>query len=297
MEENTALTEIDKAQKALDRANDIQEIINLRDKVMAMQVFAAAQGFEEAAQKAKIYQLKAERKAGDWLEKNVRQGGHNSKSQDETLLPNGVDKYESSRWQTEASVPEETFNEWIDECLSTKKEISAAGLRRMASSYHVSDDSYEWFTPVEYIEAARGVMGSIDLDPATSIEAQEVIQAKSYYTKDDDGLSKPWFGNVWLNPPYNMPLIERFVDRIVNEYKSDIVTSAIVLTNNSTDTGWFHRLLEYPVCFTRGRIQFWNGDDKLATRQGQAIFYLGKDTDLFAKLFSLFGEILKRYDY
>lgn len=93
-EENKALAEISIAQQALDRANDIHEILDLRDKAMAMQIFANAQGFEEAAQKAKIYQLKAERKAGEWLSKNVVQGGHKSKSQDATLIPEGINKDE-----------------------------------------------------------------------------------------------------------------------------------------------------------------------------------------------------------
>jgi hypothetical protein len=35
--------------------------------------------------------------------------------QDATPLPDGVDKYESHRWQLEAKVPEEKFNEWVDE--------------------------------------------------------------------------------------------------------------------------------------------------------------------------------------
>lgn len=163
-------------------------------------------------------------------------------------------------------------------------------------SYHVSDDSYEWYTPTEYIEAARRVMGSIDLDPATSEQAQAAIMAGEYYTKDNDGLSYPWFGNVWLNPPYNMPLIEQFVDRIIGEYERGTVTSAIVLTNNSTDTGWFHKLAQYPFCLTRGRIQFWNGDERLATRQGQALFYLGNDPAKFAGEFARFGLVVNRYD-
>lgn len=165
-------------------------------------------------------------------------------------------------------------------------------------SYHVSDDSYEWYTPAEYIEAARRVMGSIDLDPATCEQAQATIMAGEYYTKDDDGLSHAWFGNVWLNPPYNMPLIEQFVDRAIGEYERGTVTSAMVLTNNSTDTGWFHKLAQYPFCLTRGRIHFWNDSGPgLATRQGQAIFYLGSDPDKFAKEFSAFGLVVKQYDY
>lgn len=163
-------------------------------------------------------------------------------------------------------------------------------------SYHVSDDSYEWYTPAEYIEAARGVMGSIDLDPASCDTAQVTIQAGTYYTKEVDGLKQIWRGNVWLNPPYNMPLVEQFIDRVVSDYQAGVITSAIVLTNNSTDTGWFHKLIRYPVCFTRGRIKFYSGDENLATRQGQAIFYLGDNPDLFAKVFSAFGVVLKQYD-
>ena len=163
-------------------------------------------------------------------------------------------------------------------------------------SYHVSDDSYDWYTPLEYIQAARGVMGRIDLDPASSDAAQAGIQASAYYTREIDGLSQPWSGNVWLNPPYNMPLIEQFTQRVIDDFEAGIINQAMVLTNNSTDTAWFHRLLRFPVCFTRGRIKFINGDDTLATRQGQAIFYLGDKMDLFARVFTVFGEVMRRYD-
>ena len=61
----------------------------------------------------------------------------------------------------------------------------------------------EWYTPSEYVEAARRVMGEIDLDPASSELAQETVRASSYYTKDDDGLVSEWSGRVWLNPPYS----------------------------------------------------------------------------------------------
>ena len=54
--------------------------------------------------------------------------------QDETAagLPDGIDKNESHRWQLEAYVPEPIFNEWVDDCLSSGKEITASELRRKA---------------------------------------------------------------------------------------------------------------------------------------------------------------------
>jgi hypothetical protein len=42
---------------------------------------------------------------------------------------------ESARWQLEASLPEERFNEWVDECLAHAWELSAGGLRKIAENH------------------------------------------------------------------------------------------------------------------------------------------------------------------
>jgi len=57
----------------------------------------------------------------------------------------------------------------------------------------------EWYTPVEYVDLARTVMGVIDLDPASSDQAQSTVQALQHFTQADDGLKRVWHGNVWLN--------------------------------------------------------------------------------------------------
>ena len=71
----------------------------------------------------------------------------------------------------------------------------------------VSPDEY--YTPKEIIEA----LGRFDLDPATPVNPRWRT-ADVMYTKEDDGLSKEWFGRVFLNPPYSRPLIEQFMQKM-----------------------------------------------------------------------------------
>lgn len=81
----------------------------------------------------------------------------------------------------------------------------------------------EWYTPPEIIEAARRVMGGIDLDPASSAAANRVVKAGTFYGRpdyiidgmmnkwpvlrfvDQGGLSRPWFGRMFQNHPFGSP--------------------------------------------------------------------------------------------
>ncbi len=101
----------------------------------------------------------------------------------------------------------------------------------------------EWFTPAKYVELARKVLGSIDLDPASHPVAQQTVQATRFFTEADNGLAKPWRGRVFCNPPYSKGLITPFVDKLLSEIASGNVYEAILLTHNHSDTRWFQELL------------------------------------------------------
>lgn len=157
-------------------------------------------------------------------------------------------------------------------------------------------DSDEWYTPADYIEAARRAMGSIDLDPATCEMAQTVVNADVYLTKMDNGLSARWLReNVWLNPPYSNS--QAWIDKLVREVDGVFVKQAIVLVNNATETAWFQSLLARSavVCFPGRRLQFWRHDhSNVGARQGQAIFYIGPDAAAFVAEFGQFGTLMRR---
>jgi hypothetical protein len=174
----------------------------------------------------------------------------------------------------------------------TQQQVSEA-VEAVKSRPHVANNSgdNEWYTPKEYIEAARLVLGSIDVDPASNPVANEIIVAATFYTAEDSGLDKDWHGTVWMNPPYESGLIGQFAEKLCDSYAGGNVTSAIVLVNNATETRWFQSIAEQAsaACFPKGRVKFWHPRKVAVPLQGQAILYLGPNPDEFARAFSQFG--------
>lgn len=148
----------------------------------------------------------------------------------------------------------------------------------------------EWYTPKKYIDAALKTMGSIDLDPASTELANQIIKATKIFTKENSGLDKPWHGNVWLNPPYAQPLMTSFCDKLLEELSN--ISQACVLVNNATETSWFQKLViaSSSHCLIKHRIKFLDVDGNAgAPLQGQIILYFGSDLDKFNDNFNIFG--------
>jgi phage N-6-adenine-methyltransferase len=153
----------------------------------------------------------------------------------------------------------------------------------------------EWRTPARLLEPVRHVLGAIDLDPASNDIAQRQVRARNYFTKEDDALTREWHGKIFLNPPYSFPAIERFIDKLLDELRAGRVTEAVVLTNDFSDTAWFHKaaLSATAICFTKGRIVFESAEGSGAQpTQGQAFFYFGPHLVRFREAFADQGLIM-----
>jgi ParB family chromosome partitioning protein len=170
----------------------------------------------------------------------------------------------------------------------TDAERQARRRKRLRRSRRLTSGHQEWYTPPEYVEAARSALGTIDIDPASS----ETAQRGAFFTVQDDGLAREWAGNVWLNPPYARDLIDRFVDKLLSEIAAGRTQQAIMLTNACTDAAWFRRALaaSSAVCLTK-RIRFWAPDGRPSgsPTQGQSIMYYGPAVERFKAAFAGFG--------
>ncbi len=157
-------------------------------------------------------------------------------------------------------------------------------------------DSNAWFTPTKYTDMVREVMGEIDLDPFSEESANDRVKAVRYFDIDDDAHKQVWFdigGRVFMNPPYGRGEMAKAVNTFLANYSKGLISEAIVLVNNSTDTKWFQDLqtVASAICFTSGRIAFENDDGKhiSGNTRGQAFIYFGTNESLFHEVFRRIG--------
>lgn len=165
-----------------------------------------------------------------------------------------------------------------------------------------SSNLLTWVTPPVYIEAARDVLGGIDLDPASSPRANQVVQADRCYSLEagEDGLLLPWYGRVWLNPPYgrvreksNRGGQDVWSTRLLDQYAARYVGSGILLVNAVPDRVWFQPLWSWPIVFTDHRILFLHPETLVPGRRpthGSAFVYIGRDWRKFIGVFRRFGH-------
>jgi site-specific DNA-methyltransferase (adenine-specific) len=109
---------------------------------------------------------------------------------------------------------------------------------RQDMSVQVSAKEDSWGTPSHIAARVRNVFGGIiDLDAASSVESNAIIQANRIFTVDDNALTKDWIAeNVFLNPPYgkvgNASKAGLFAQKAIEEYKKGHFKEGIILLHS-----------------------------------------------------------------
>jgi ParB family chromosome partitioning protein len=152
----------------------------------------------------------------------------------------------------------------------------------------------EFYTPAYVIKAARECMGGIDLDPASCAIANEMVRAPRFYGLKEDGLKRPWFGKVWLNPPYGK-FWPGFVARCVEEWKAGRVDQAIILLRaRHITSAVFHSSIgdDYALCIPKARINFTSPNfSTSSTTDGSVLMGIGVNRARFQEVFGQFGRV------
>ena len=110
-----------------------------------------------------------------------------------------------------------------------------------------------WETPQELFDELDKEF-QFDLDVCA---IPENAKCKRYYTPEQDGLSKPWDGTCWCNPPYGRD-IGQWLRRAL--FASVGGATVVMLLPARTDTKWFHDYIykRAEIRFVKGRLKFGN---------------------------------------
>lgn len=117
-----------------------------------------------------------------------------------------------------------------------------------------------WLTPPHILDA----LGAFDLDPCAASEPRPWPTAARHIALPDDGLSAPWNGRVWLNPPYGREA-RTWIARLADHGYGTALTFA------RTETSWFVNHVwrrASGLLFLHGRVRFCRVDGQAADNAG-----------------------------
>lgn len=174
----------------------------------------------------------------------------------------------------------------------------------------------EYYTPLAIVDAARVTLGGIDLDPASSPEANRTVRAAKFYTVADDGLAQPWAGRVWMNHPFSkgwractatcqrktcakrgyhvpvdVPGNQQWIERLVRAYVEGDVVQAVCICFAATSERWYAPLHAYPQVYLAPRTNYRDASGRIVegVTKGSAVTYFGPNPARFFEAFRGLG--------
>lgn len=159
---------------------------------------------------------------------------------------------------------------------------------RLSTPEPVGEDYY---TPAELVQAARTAMGGIDLDPASHWRANREHKIPTFYHLGRSAFENPWFGRIWLNPPYgnNAPWFQQIIQYWGIGDIQQLVMISPVWAFTAQQAKPITDLASAMVLLSP-TPEFWgNPEGRKGTNHPHAVMYLGSRVREFRKAFEPFG--------
>jgi hypothetical protein len=292
-----ALPALEVARRVIAQAvleHDADTLRELRSRASAVELYNRRTGAMEIANDAGEIKVRAERGLGQVDAAVAPHGGDRMQGSGTGILTD-VRRETRAAWRRLGKVADVTFEHSLE--LAHEDELAGVSTASILSIVRLGgvlkSTTFECQTPARYVEAAREVLGAIDLDPASDVEANRTVKAARFHHEDDDGLAHDWHGRVFLNPPYGRFLTAAFATHLVEQYDVGNVTAAVLVLNAyGFDAQWFRPLFAHTLCFTDHRVPFYGGGPTF----GSLFFYLGPERARFARVFGRFGDVVVRLE-
>jgi site-specific DNA-methyltransferase (adenine-specific) len=135
-----------------------------------------------------------------------------------------------------------------------------------------------WETPVGLAMTLSDAVGGFDLDPcaATSDRRKARVKARVLLTKEDDGLTAPWRGKIFVNPPYSRGISDWIRKCLLESQRGCLV---VALIPARPDTMYWQDLIagKADVFLLRGRLKFGDGDNSAPFPSAVVVWNAGPD--------------------
>jgi transcriptional regulator with XRE-family HTH domain len=147
-----------------------------------------------------------------------------------------------------------------------------------------SSGNNSWETPAELAEAMSRAVSGFDLDPcaATGDRRRARVKARVLLTEADDGLSVPWSGKVFVNPPYGRGISD-WIRKCHNEAQRGCMVVGLIPAR--PDSRYWHEYVakgHADVFMLRGRLKF--GDGQNSAPFPSCVVAWGADVALITRL-------------
>lgn len=128
----------------------------------------------------------------------------------------------------------------------------------------------DWETPQDLYNKLNEEF-NFDLDPCAN---SENAKCPVYFSENENGLKKKWFGNVFMNPPYGRKMGEWIEKAYLESLKG---VTVVCLLPSRTDTIWWHDFImrASEIRFIKGRLKFGKNPNSRATFPSVVVIFKG----------------------